>query len=140
MVGLDPELIMHHLNVNLGAKLVKQKLRKMHPYITLLVKAELKKLLDVGFIKSIAYPQWVSNIVPVSKPDKRIRVCTDFRDLNNSCPKDDFHLLNIDIIVDLTVGHSIFSLMDGFFRYNQSKIAPEDQEKTSFTCLWGTFC
>lgn len=137
---LDPELIMHHLNVNPGAKPVKHKLRKMHLHIALLVKAELLKLLDVGFIRPIAYPQWVSNIVPVSKPDKSIRICTDFRDLNNACPKDDFPLPNIDIIVDLTEGHSMFSLMDGFSRYNQIKIAPKDQEKTAFTCPWGTFC
>ena len=34
----------------------------------------------------------------------------------------------------------MYSLMDGFFGYNQIKIAPEDQEKTAFTCAWGTFC
>ena len=34
----------------------------------------------------------------------------------------------------------MFSLMDGFSGYNQIKIAPEDQEKTTFTCAWGTFC
>lgn len=74
MLGLDPELIMHDLNVSPGAKPIKQKLRKMHPHIALLVKAELKKLLDVGFIKPVAYPQWVSNIVPISKPDKSIKI------------------------------------------------------------------
>ena len=30
--------------------------------------------------------------------------------------------------------------MDGFSRYNKIKIAPEDQEKITFTCAWGTFC
>ncbi|GLJ28699.1 hypothetical protein SUGI_0565670 [Cryptomeria japonica] len=137
MPGLDLELIMHHLNVSPGAKPVKHKLRK----IALLVKVELKKLLDVGFIILVAYyPQWVSNIGPVSKPDKSIRICTKCKDLNNLCPKDGFPLPNINIIVDLTTGHSMFSLMDGFSRYNQIKIAPEDQEKTTFTCPWGTFC
>lgn len=138
MSGLNPYLIMHHLNVDIKEKLVKQKLRKMHRHIVLLVKFELKKLLDVGFIKPVAYPEWVSNIVPVSKPDKSIRVCTDFRYLNKACPKDDFPLPNIDIIVDLSVGHEMFSLMDGFSRYNQVRITPEDQEKTTFTYAWGT--
>lgn len=50
MLGLDLDLIMHHLNVGPGAKPVKQKLEKIHPHIALLVKTELKKLLDVGFI------------------------------------------------------------------------------------------
>lgn len=111
---LDPDLIRHHLNVSPGANPVKQKLRKMHPHIDLLVKAELKKLLDVGFIRPVAYSQWVSNIVPPSKPDKSIKICTDFKDLNNACQKDDFPLPNIEFIVDLTVGNSMFSLIDGF--------------------------
>lgn len=131
---------MHHLNVDLKAELVKKKLRKMHPHIALLVKTELKKLLEVGFIRPVAYPEWVSSIVLISKPDKSIRVCTNFRDLNKACPKDDFLLPNIDIIVDLSAGHEMFSLMDGFLGYNQIRIAPEDQEKTTFTCTWETYC
>lgn len=90
----------------------------MHPQITLLVKVELKKLLDVGFIHPIDYVEWISNLVPVTKPNGQIKFCTDFWDLNKACPKDDFPLPNIDIIVDLTVGHEMLSLMDRFSRYN----------------------
>lgn len=140
MPGLDPDLVMHHLTVAEGAKPVKQKLRKMHPQITVLVKTELKKLLNVGFIRPIDYAEWISNIVLVGKPKGGIRICTDFRDLNKACPKDDFPLPNIDIIVDLTAGHAMLSLMDGFSGYSQIKIAPEDQHKTTFTCPWGTYC
>ena len=78
--------------------------------------------------------------MPVSKADKSIIICTDFRDLNLACPKDDFPLPSIDTIMDLTSGHSMFSLMDGFSGYNQIKIELEDQDKTTFTCAWGTFC
>lgn len=53
MLGLDPELVLHHLPLLPNAKPVKQKLCKMHPQVALLVKAELKKLLDVRFIRSI---------------------------------------------------------------------------------------
>ncbi|GLJ53607.1 hypothetical protein SUGI_1143580 [Cryptomeria japonica] len=140
MPGLDLDLVMHHLTVAEGDKPVKQKLRKMHPQIAVLVKTELKKLLDVGFIRPIDYVEWISNIVPVGKPKGGIYICTDFRDLNKACPKDDFPLPNIDIIVDLTAGHAMLSLMDGFSRYNQIKITPEDQHKTTFTCPWGTYC
>lgn len=41
-------------------------------------------------------------------------------------PKDDFPLPNIDILVDLTVGHEMLSLMDGFSSYNQIQIAEKD--------------
>jgi len=76
----------------------------------------------------------------MSKLNGRIRMCNDFRDLNKACPKDDFPLPNIDIIVDLTAGHEMLSLMDGFSGYNQIRIAEEDQHKTTFTCPWGNYC
>ena len=90
----------------------------MHPHVALLVKAELEKLLKAGFICVIDYVEWISNIVLVSKHDKSIRVCTNFRDLNLACPKDDFPLPNIDMIVDMMVVYEMYSLMDGFFGYN----------------------
>lgn len=119
--GLDSDLVMHHLAVVEGAKPIKHKLCKMHPQITVLVKAELKKLLDVGFIRPIDYVDWISNIVPIGKPNGGIHICTDFRDLNKACLKDDFPLQNIDIIVNLTTGHAILSLMDGFFWVQSNK-------------------
>ncbi|GLJ17613.1 hypothetical protein SUGI_0306670 [Cryptomeria japonica] len=140
MPGLDLDLVMHHLTIKLGAKLVKQKLRKMHPQVALLVKAELKKLLDVRFIHPIDYPEWISNLVPIGKLDRSIRICTNFRDINKAYPKDDFPLPNIDLIVDLTAGHAMLSGMDGFSGYNQIKNTSKDQNKTTFTCPRGNFC
>lgn len=64
----------------------------------------------------------------------------DFRDLNKACLKYDFPLPNIDMIIDLTARHEMFSLMNGFFRFNQIRITEEDQHKIAFTALWGTFC
>ena len=112
----------------------------MHPHVALLVKAEIEKLLKVRFFRAIDYAEWISNIVPISKYDKSICVCTNFWDLNLACPKDKFPLPNIDMIVDMTTSYEMYLLMDGFSGYNQIKIAPEDQEKIAFTCAWGTVC
>ena len=136
----DPKLVVHHLAVDPKIKPVRQKLRKMHPKVALLVKAELERMLAAKVIRPIDYSEWISNMVPVTKPSGDIRICTDFRDLNKACPKDDFPLPNIDMIVDLTAGYEILSLMDGFSGYNQIKIVEEDQHKTTFTTPWGTFC
>ena len=106
----------------------------MHPHVALLVKAELEKLLKARFIRAIDYVEWISNIFFVSKHDKSIHVCTNFWDLNLAFLKDDFPLPNIDMIVDMTAGYEMYSLMDGFSGYNQIKIAPDDQEKPTFTC------
>lgn len=67
MLGLDPELVLHHLPLLPRTNPYKKKLRKMHPQITLLVKIELQKLLDVGFIGPIDYVEWISNLVLVTK-------------------------------------------------------------------------
>ena len=46
------------------------------------------------------------------------------RDLNRASPKDDFPLPHIDVLVDNTTQHKVFSFMDGFSSYNQIKMAP----------------
>lgn len=112
----------------------------MHPHIALLVKIELQKLLNVGFIRPTDYAEWISNLVLVTKQTRGIQICTDFKDLIKACPKVDFPLPNIDMIVDLIAGNEMLSLMDDFFGYNQIKIAQEDQPKTTLTCPWGTYC
>ena len=80
--------------------------------------------------------EWVSNIVPINKNQGTIRVCIDFRDLNKSCPKDNFPTLHIDQIIDNCAGSVIFSFMDGFFGYNHIEILPFDQHKTAFIFPW----
>ena len=75
-------------------------------------------MLEAKIIRPIDYSEWISSMVHVTKPSGDIRICTDFRDLNKACPKDDFPLPNIDMIVDLTAGHELLSLMDGFSGYN----------------------
>jgi hypothetical protein len=103
------------------------------------IKIEVEKLLKAGFIYPIHLTQWVSNPVPVNQKQGTIRVCTDFRDLNKACPKDNFPTPFIDQIIDECAGYESFSFMDGFLGYNQIQIKPEDQHKMTFICPWGTF-
>jgi len=78
MPRLDPNLVVHNLVLEKDAKPIKQKLRKMHPKVALLVKEELQKLLDVGLITPIDYPMWVSNVVSIGKKIGGIHICIDF--------------------------------------------------------------
>lgn len=140
MLGLDPKLVLHHFPLFPNTTPINKKLRKMHPQIALLVKAELKKLLEVGFIQPIEYVEWISNLVPITKPTSAIKFFIYFRDLNKAFPKDDFLLPNTDIIVDFTTRYEMLSLMDSFLGYNQIRISLKDQHKIAFTCFWGTYC
>lgn len=59
-------------------------------------------------------------------------MCVDSTNLNKACPKDSFLLHRIDLIVDSTAGYCMLSFMDAYLGYNQIRISPDDEEKTSF--------
>jgi hypothetical protein len=59
--------------------------------------------------------------------------------LNKATHRDYFPLPFIDQVLDTLSGKKYFSFLDGFSGYNQIQIAPEDQEKATFTCPWGTY-
>ena len=139
MPGLDPRLVAHMLNVNLEAKPVAQPARIFHTEIEGQIVREVQKLLAAGFIKPIQHPLWLSNIVPVKKKNGQIRCYADFRNLNKACPKDEFPLPNMDLLIDSAIGSAIFSFMDGFSRYNQIRMALKDAEKTTFRTPMGNF-
>src|ERR1044072_6208721 len=140
MPSLDTSIVEHHLPLKLECSPVKQRLRRLHPDMADKIKKEVQKQLDAGFLFTSEYPQWLANIVPVSKKDGKVRMCVDYWDLNKASPKDDFPLRHIDMLVDSTAKFNVFSFMDGFSGYNQIRMAPEDMEKTSFIMPWGTLC
>ena len=63
----------------------------------------------------------------------------DFCNLNKACPKDEFPLPNIDLLVDLATGNSMFSFMDGYSGYNQIQMAVKDAKKIAFRTSIGNF-
>ena len=69
----------------------------------------------------------------------RWRVCIDYKKLNTATRKNHFPLPFIDQMLDRLAGHPHLCFLDGYSGYNQIAIAPEDQEKTTFTCPYGTF-
>ena len=115
-------------------------LRRMRIEWLLKIKEEVTKQLKVGFIKPIHQAKWVANVVPVPKKDRKVRMCVDFRDLKNACPKDDFPFPHIDVLVDNTARSALMSFMDIFLGYNQIKLAPDDITKTTFITEWGIYC
>ena len=96
-------------------------------------------MLAVGFIKPIQQRHWLSNIVLVEKKNRQIRCCVDFRNLNRGCPKDEFPLPNMDLLIDYAASSAMFSFMDKFSGYNQIRMAPKDAEKTTFKTPIGNF-
>ena len=140
MGGIDPIVITHRLNTSPSFKPVKQKRRSFAPERQKAINEEVGKLLQVGAIREVEYPEWLANVVLVKKANGKWRLCIDFTDINKACPKDSFPLPRIDLIVDATAGHELLSFMDTFSGYNQISMDPDDQEKTSFVTKQGTYC
>jgi hypothetical protein len=78
--------------------------------------------------------------VVVRKKNGKWRVCVDFTDLNQACPKDPFPLPRIDQLVDSASGHERMSFLDAFQGYHQIPMAHSDQEKTAFITPKGVYC
>ncbi|GJY40112.1 reverse transcriptase domain-containing protein [Tanacetum coccineum] len=77
----------------------------------------------------------------VEKHDGTWRMCVDFKDLNNACPKDCYPLPEIDWKVESLCGYSFKCFLDAYKGYHQIKMAKEDEEKTAFiTSQRGIFC
>ena len=140
MPGIDPEIIMHKLQVDPLHQPVRNKRRKFAPERDAIINNEVKSLLGEGFIREVQYPEWLPNVVVVKKKNGKWRDCIDFTDLNKSCPKDPFPLPHIDKLVDATAGHQLMSFMDAFSGYNQILMHPEVQEKTFFRTSRGIYC
>ena len=154
---ISPTTCMHHILLEEGAKPSREAQRRLNPQMMEVVKKEIIKLLDCGVIYPISDSRWVSPVQVVPKKSgvtvvkneenelvpTRIqtgwRVCIDYRKLNATTRKDHFPLPFIDQMLKRLAGHSFYCFLDGYSGYNQIVIAPDDQEKTTFTCPFGTF-
>ncbi|KAK0598350.1 hypothetical protein LWI29_033921 [Acer saccharum] len=140
MPGIPLNLAAHRLAVDATIKLVKQKRRHFNAKRNVAVQEEVDKLLKARFIRESCYPEWIANIVMVTKANGKWRMCVDYTDLIRACPNDSFSLPKIDQLIDSTAGNKLLSFMDAFLGYNQIMMHPTDQDKTSFITRLGLYC
>ena len=67
-------------------------------------------------------------------------MCIDFTNLNKACLKDEYPLPRIDTLVDMAASSEMLSMLDCFSGYHQIFMNKVDEEKTSFTTPFGTYC
>ena len=121
------------------------------------VRNEILKLLEAGIIYVVADSQWVSHVHCVPKKGGIIVVPNDkdelipqrvitgyrmviyFRKLNKATKKEHYPLPFIDQMLERLSKHTHFCFLDGYSGFSQIPVSAEDQEKTTFTCPFGTF-
>nr|GEZ74788.1 reverse transcriptase domain-containing protein [Tanacetum cinerariifolium] len=155
--GIDPEFCSHKILLEYDFSPKVQSQRRVNPKIHDVVKKEVKKLLNAGLIYPISDSPWVSPVHCVHKKGGMIvikndenelvptrlvtgwRVCIDYRKLNEATRKDHFPLPFMDQMLKRLARNKYYCFLDGFSGYFQIPIDPKDQEKTTFTCPYGTF-
>ncbi|CAN6576793.1 unnamed protein product [Malus baccata var. baccata] len=155
--GISPTTCMHRILLEEGSKTSREAQRRLNPPMMEVVKKEVIKLLDCGVIYPISDSKWVSPVQCIPKKSRvtvvanaenelvptriqtGLRVCIDYRKLNAATRKDHFPLSFIDQMLERLAGYAFYCFLDGYSGYNQIVISPENQEKTTFTCLFGTF-
>jgi hypothetical protein len=78
-------------------------------------------------------------VIFVKNKDKTLRLCVDYRPLNEVTIKNKYHLPRIDLLFDQLAGAKVFSKIDLRSGYHQIKILPEDIPKTAFTTRYGLY-
>nr|GEV15567.1 reverse transcriptase domain-containing protein [Tanacetum cinerariifolium] len=157
ILSIDPRFCNHKILIKDDYKPAIQSQIRVNPKIHDIIKKEVIKLLDAGMIYPISDSPWVSPIhcVPqkgvmtvVSNKNNELipmrlvtgwRVCIDYRKLNDATRKDHFLLPFMDQMLERLAGNEFYCFLDGFSGYFQIPIDPQNQEKTTFTCLYGTF-
>ncbi|RVW33147.1 Retrovirus-related Pol polyprotein from transposon 17.6 [Vitis vinifera] len=155
--GISPLVCTHHIYMEEEAKPIRQLQRRLNPHLQEVVRAEVLKLLQAGIIYPISDSPWVSptQVVPkksgitvvqnekgeeiTTRLTSGWRVCIDYRKLNAVTRKDHFPLPFIDQVLERVSGHPFYYFLDGYSGYFQIEIDVEDQEKTTFTCPFGTY-
>ncbi|GKD92423.1 reverse transcriptase domain-containing protein, partial [Tanacetum coccineum] len=115
--GINPEFCTHKILMEEDYKSAVQYQRRVNPKIHDVIK---KKLIPTRLVTG-----W--------------RICIDYRKLNEATRKDHFPLPFIDQMLERLAGNEYYCFLDGFSGYFQIPIDPKDQEKTTFTCPYGTF-
>ncbi|XP_019159655.1 PREDICTED: uncharacterized protein LOC109156252 [Ipomoea nil] len=102
------------------------------------LKEQLQDLLDKGYIHPSTSP-WGAPVLFVKKKDGSMRLCIDYRELNQVTVKNKYSLPQIDDLFDQLKGAGMFSKIDLRSGYHQLKVADKDIPKMAFRTRYGHY-
>ena len=105
------------------------------------VKEELDRMLEAGIIEEVTDPtDWCAPIVPVVKPNGKIRICVDLRKLNEAVKRERYILPTLEDVAPKLAGARVFSKLDASSGYWQIPLHLESSRLTTFITPSGRFC
>ncbi|KAA8495185.1 Transposon Ty3-I Gag-Pol polyprotein [Porphyridium purpureum] len=102
------------------------------------LRESLNDLLKRGFIRPSRSP-FGAPVLFVKKKDGSLRMCVDYRALNDVTIKDRYPLPNMEEMLDQLRHAKYFSKLDLFSGYHQILVEPDDVKKTAFQTRYGLF-
>ena len=105
MLGINPSVMVHKLNVSPSFLPIQQKRRVFTQERDKAIVEKVRKLLEADFNREMYYLEWLVNLVIVKKVNDKWKMCVDFTNLNRAYLKDNYPLLRINLLMDLTAGH-----------------------------------
>lgn len=102
------------------------------------VKNYIEDLLNRGWIRH-SRSSYSSTVVCVRKKDGDLRLCVDFRALNNKTYPDRHPLPRVNEILDSLGGNQYFSMLDQGKAYHQGFIDEKSRHLTAFVTPWGLY-
>ena len=104
------------------------------------LKEELLRMQRCGVIEKVEVPtDWVNSIVVVGKPDGKLRVCLDPKDLNKAIKRERFELPTRDDIFAGMADAKVFSKLDASQAFWQIKLGEQSQNLTTFNTPFGRY-
>jgi hypothetical protein len=128
----------HKISTDPQAKPPISALRRYSPAEREEMQKQITALLEKGFIKPSASPYGAA-VLFAKKKDGSLRMCVDYRALNDISTKDKYPLPRIDELLDRLHGAKYFSSIDLASGYWQIPIDQESQEKTAFRTPFGSY-
>jgi hypothetical protein len=137
--GLPPDRDVEFvIELKPGTAPISRRAYRMPPNELVELKDQLQELRDKGFIRPSSSP-WGCLALFVKKKDQTLRMCVDYRPLNEVTIKNKYPLPRIDLLFDQLAGAKVFSKIDLRSGYHQIKIRPKDIPKTAFTTRYGLY-
>ena len=137
--GLPPDRdVQFNIELQPGTAPISRRAYRMPPKELVELKTQLQELIEKGFIQPSSSP-WGCPAIFVKKKDETLRLCVDYRPLNEVTIKNKYPLPRIDLLFDQLAGAKVFSKIDLRSGYHQIKIKPEDIPKTAFTTRYGLY-
>jgi len=157
LMGISPILYTHRIPIDPNFTPSREPQWRLNNAMREVVKKKVLKLYRAGIIYPVPHSEWVSPVQLVPKkggmtvvrnekneliPQRIVtvwRMCIDYRKLNKAPKKDHFPLPFIDEMLERLANHTFLCFLDGYSGYHQIPIHPDDHEKTTFTCPYGTY-